>query len=96
VKITEIAKNKVAELIKAPNEVMSDYKFFLRVTAIEEDGLKYQVYFDFETRLDDDLIKFDDFDLRIDADSLKYLNLKILDYNENNGFVLDDFTKPIL
>lgn len=95
-KITEIAKNKVAELIKAPNEVMSDYKFFLRVTAIEEDGLKYQVYFDFETRLDDDLIKFDDFDLRIDADSLKYLNLKILDYNENNGFVLDDFTKPIL
>ena len=88
--VTETAKTKIAELIKAPNEVMSDYKFFLRVTAIEDDGIKYQTYFDFETRLDDTLTRFEQFDLRIDPESLKHLELKTLDYDEEKGFVLDD------
>lgn len=89
-KLTETAKAKIAELIKAPNEVMSDYKFFLRVTAIEDDGLKYQTYFDFETRTEDTLFRFENFDLRIDPESLKYLESKILDYDEEKGFVLED------
>ena len=88
--VTETAKTKIAELITAPNEVMSDYKFFLRITAVEEDTIKYQVYFDYETRPEDDLTRFKDFDLRIDKDSLKHLGSKALDYNEDNGFILDD------
>ena len=86
--VTEIAKNKVSELIKAPNEVMSDYKFFLRVTAIEDDRLKYQTYFDYEPRLNDTLIRFQEFDLRIDEESVKYLESATLDYNEEQGFSL--------
>ena len=37
--VTEIAKSKIEELIKAPREVMPDQMFFLRVTAVEDDGI---------------------------------------------------------
>ena len=86
--VTEIAKNKIGELIKAPNEVMSEHKFFLRITAIEDDGFKYQTYFDYETRLDDTLIRFEEFDLRIDSESVKYVDSATLDYSEEKGFSL--------
>ena len=88
-KVTESAKNKVSELIEAPNQVISEHKFFLRVTAVEDDGIKYQTYFDFETRLNDRLFRFKDFDLRVDEESLLYLESATLDYNEEQGFLLD-------
>lgn len=88
-KVTESAKNKISELIHAPNEVMSEHKFFLRITAINDDGLKYQTYFDFETRTDDELFRFKDFDLRVDKESLVYLESATLEYNEEQGFLLD-------
>jgi len=90
-KVTETAKTKIAELIVAPNEVMSNYNFFLRVTAIEDNGVKYQVYFDYEIRLEDTLVRFKDFDLRIDSESIKYLESSVLDYSEESGFIIDDF-----
>jgi Fe-S cluster assembly iron-binding protein IscA len=68
---------------------MPDQMFFLRVTAIEDDGIKYQTYFDYERRSDDTLIRFEGFDLRIDSESLKYLDSATLDYNEEQGFILD-------
>jgi len=86
--VTEIAKSKIEELIKAPREVMPDQMFFLRVTAVEDDGIKYQTYFDYETRLDDTLFRFQGFDLRIDNESIKYLDSATLDYNEEQGFSL--------
>ena len=89
-KVTETAKTKVSELIVAPNEVMSEYKFFLRVTAVEDNGIKYQTYFDFEPRLDDTLIRFEKFDLRIDPESLIHLEGATLDYDQEKGFILDD------
>lgn len=91
-KITETAKTKVAELIMAPNKVMSDHNFFLRVTAIEDNGIKYQTYFDFEKRDNDQVFRFKDFDLRVDQESLVFLEKMTLDYNEEKGFILDDFT----
>jgi Fe-S cluster assembly iron-binding protein IscA len=87
--VTELAKIKIEELIKAPKEVMPDQMFFLRVTAIEDDGIKYQTYFDYERRSDDTLIRFEGFDLRIDSESLKYLDSATLDYSEEQGFILD-------
>lgn len=91
--IAETAKAKIAELIDAPSEIMPKYRFFLRVTAIEDNGIKYQTYFDYETRADDNLFRFKDFDLRIDNDSLKHLDGAILDYDEETGFVLDNTNK---
>ena len=84
--ITEVAQKKVAEIIKAPIEVMPSHKFFLRVTAIEDNGLKYQTYFDFESRHDDIVFNFKEFDLKIDKESLNYLESMSLDYNEQTGF----------
>jgi Fe-S cluster assembly iron-binding protein IscA len=91
--VTELAKNKIEELIKGPKEVMPEHIFFLRITAIEDNGIKYQTYFDYETRLDDTLFRFRQFDLRIDPESLKYLAQAILDFNEENGFVLDQINQ---
>lgn len=87
--ITEVAQSKIAELIENPKEVMPHSTFFLRVTAIENDGIKYQTYFDYETREDDLLTNFNGFDLRIDKESDKYLELVTLDFIEDKGFTLD-------
>lgn len=91
--VTQTAKTKIAELIKAPNEVMSDYKFFLRITAIEDNGLKYQTYFDFEPRDEDSIFEFEGFNLRVDKESLEHLEPMTLHYSEEQGFYLDDLKK---
>ena len=86
--VTELAKNKIEELIKGPKEVMPGHIFFLRITAVEDNGIKYQTYFDYEKRLDDTLFRFKAFDLRIDPESLKYLEGTTLEYDEEKGFTL--------
>lgn len=86
--VTEIAKSKIADLIKAPKEIMPDQNFFLRITAVEDNGIKYQTYFDFEIRSDDTLVRFKNFDLRVDKDSMPHLELATLDYDEEQGFSL--------
>jgi Fe-S cluster assembly iron-binding protein IscA len=94
--ITEAAKIKVAEQIKANKEIMPDKTFFLRVTAKidADDKLKQQIYFDYEIRENDRLLRFKDFDLRIDEDSyiyLKHAKLEYYDDEENKtGFFIDN------
>jgi Fe-S cluster assembly iron-binding protein IscA len=88
--ITEIAKNKIGELIDGPNEVMFDYKFFLRITAVENEGIQYQTYFDYEPREDDNVYDFEKFHLRIDQDSYGYVANATLDYSEDKGFFMDN------
>lgn len=87
--VTEAAKNKIGELIENPRQAMPDSIFFLRVTAVEKDGIKYQTYFDYETREDDILTRFEQFDLRIDKESEKYLDSVTLDFIDDKGFILD-------
>jgi Fe-S cluster assembly iron-binding protein IscA len=83
-KITESAKVKVAELIDKNKEVMPNESFFLRITAVLDDNdiVKHQVYFDYEKRLEDRLLRFKGFDLRIDEESYVYLKNASLDYSE--------------
>lgn len=90
--ITEAAKNKIAELIKVNKEIMPEQKFFLRVTAMidADDKLKQQVYFDYETRIEDRLLRFKDFDLRVDEESYVFLKHAKLEYRDNDGFFLDN------
>jgi iron-sulfur cluster assembly accessory protein len=93
--ITDVAQNKIAELILISQEAMQDYKLFLRITAILDDNskLKHQTYFDYETREDDLVISYEGFDLRIDKLSLPYLDGATVDYLESNGtveFIIDN------
>ena len=87
--VTEAAINKIGELIENPRQAMPDSDFFLRVTAVEKEGIKYQTYFDYEAREDDVVTEFDQFDLRIDTESAKYLDIVTLDFIEDKGFILD-------
>lgn len=96
--ITDVAQKKIAELILISQEAMLDYKLFLRITAIMDDGskLKHQTYFDYETREDDSVIAYEGFDLRIDKLSLPYLEGATVDYLESNGtveFIIDNPNK---
>jgi Fe-S cluster assembly iron-binding protein IscA len=90
--ITEAAKKKIGELINVNKEIMPEQKFFLRVTAdIDADNkLKQQTYFDYEVRSNDRLLRFKDFDLRIDEESYPYLKHAKLEYSEEDGFILDN------
>ena len=89
--ITEAAKKKIGELIEVNKEIMPEQKFFLRVTAdIDADNkLKQQTYFDYEIRSNDRLLRFQDFDLRIDEDSYPHLKHSKLEYYEDKGFFLN-------
>lgn len=84
-KITESAKEKVAELIDKNKEVMPNESFFLRITAVLDDNniVKHQVYFDYEKRTEDRLLRFKGFDLRIDEESYTHLKSAVLDYAES-------------
>jgi Fe-S cluster assembly iron-binding protein IscA len=93
--ITKEAQDQIAELMKANKKVMPEQPFFLRITAIfdADDKLKQQTYFDYETRTDDRLLRFKDFDLRIDEESYTHLKNATLEYYENDektGFFLDN------
>lgn len=94
-KITEEAKKKIVELMEANKKIMPEQSFFLRITADTdaENNLKQQTYFDYETRPNDRLLRFKDFDLRIDEESyphLKYATLEYYDEENKTGFFLDN------
>lgn len=90
--VTEAARKKIAELIEVNKEIMPEHKFFLRVTAMldADNKLKQQVYFDYETRNEDRLLRFKEFDLRIDEESYVFLKHAKLKYHEGEGFFLDN------
>ena len=93
--VTDEAKVKVAELLEGNKAVMPDKIFFLRITVMPGgcSGLKHQIYFDYETRPDDELFRFKEFDLRIDEASYPYLEgakLEYFDTIEKQGFFLDN------
>ena len=94
-KLTEAAQNKVKELIKGTQIAMPNHEIFLRVTVMPGgcSGLKHQTYFDYETRTEDKLFRFEGFDLRIDEESYSYLEGAIFDYSdtiEKQGFFIDN------
>lgn len=94
-KVTDSAKVKIADLIEKSQKALPNHRLFLRVTVVPGgcSGLKHQTYFDYETRLDDTLIRFQGFDLRIDKESYQYLEGATIDYSdtiEKQGFVLDN------
>lgn len=93
--ITEPAKKKIAELIESTKVTMPNESFFLRVTVVPGgcSGLKHQIYFDYEIRSDDELINYEEFDLRIDQESYKYLDGATIDHFdtiEKQGFFIDN------
>jgi len=93
--VTDAAKIKIKDLIKKSQLAMPEHKLFLRVTVMPGgcSGLKHQTYFDYETRADDILIRYQEFDLRIDRESHPYLKGATIDYSdtiEKQGFTLDN------
>ena len=86
--VTEKAKAKIAELLEANKKVMPDQVFFLRVSAtLDSDNIvKQQTYFDYEKRPNDRLLRFKDFDLRIDEESYPYLKHAKLEYYDDEGY----------
>jgi iron-sulfur cluster assembly accessory protein len=94
-KLTDAAVKKVAELIKDTKITMPDHNIFLRV-AVQPggcSGLRYQTYFDYQTNLEDHLVRNKDFDLRVDKLSWPYLEGSTMDYVdtiEKQGFTIDN------
>jgi len=84
-KLTESAQNKVSELIKESQIVTPEYDLFLRL-AVQPggcSGLRYQTYFDFDKKAGDQLVRFKDFDIRVDNMSWPYLSDCTLNYVES-------------
>ena len=93
--VTDAARNKIKDLIEKSQQALPDHKLFLRVTVVPGgcSGLKHQTYFDYETRQNDILIRYKEFDLRIDRESHPYLKGATIDYSdtiEKQGFILDN------
>jgi len=94
-KLTESAQKKVSELIKESKIVTPEYDLFLRL-AVQPggcSGLRYQTYFDFDKKAGDQLVRFKDFDIRIDNMSWPYLSDCTLNYVESIekiGFEIDN------
>jgi iron-sulfur cluster assembly accessory protein len=94
-KLTEQAIKKVAELIKDNQITMPDRPLFLRL-AVQPggcSGLRYQTYFDYETKDGDELVRYKDFDIRIDKMSWPYLDGSSMDFVntiEKQGFTIDN------
>jgi iron-sulfur cluster assembly accessory protein len=92
---TENAKNKISELIDE-YKITNPHQFiFLRISVQPGgcSGLKYQTYFDYENKLEDHLLRFEKFDVRIDKMSLPYLEGATLDFIntiEKQGFTIDN------
>jgi iron-sulfur cluster assembly accessory protein len=94
-KLTDQAVEKVAELIKDSQIIMSDRPLFLRL-AVQPggcSGLRYQTYFDYEIKDGDELVRYKDFDIRIDKMSWPYLDGSSMDFVntiEKQGFTIDN------
>lgn len=93
--LTEAAKEKVTELISQEQIAFTDQRLFLRV-AVQPggcSGLRYQTYFDYETKEGDHLVRHKDFDLRVDKMSWPYLNGATMDFVnkiDKQGFTIDN------
>ena len=94
-KLTYQAVEKVAELIKDSQITMPDRPLFLRL-AVQPggcSGLRYQTYFDYEIKDGDKLVRYKDFDVRIDKMSWPYLDGSSMDFVntiEKQGFTIDN------
>ena len=94
-KLTDTAVSKVSQLIKESQITIPDKQLFFRV-AVQPggcSGLRYQMYFDYETKEQDHLIRYKDFDLRIDKMSHPYIEGSLMDYTdtiEKQGFTIDN------
>lgn len=94
-KLTDQAVKKVAELIKDSQITMPDRPLFLRL-AVQPggcSGLRYQTYFDYEIKDGDEIVRYKDFDLRIDRMSWPYLDGSSMDFVntiEKQGFTIDN------
>jgi iron-sulfur cluster assembly accessory protein len=94
-KLTDPAKAKVLELITSNKIIMPEHDIFLRI-AVQPggcSGLRYQSYFDFDKKYEDHLIRYQDFDVRVDKMSWPYLEESTMDYIntiEKQGFTIDN------
>jgi iron-sulfur cluster assembly accessory protein len=94
-KLTDPAKAKVLELITSNKIIMPEHDIFLRI-AVQPggcSGLRYQTYFDFDKKYEDHLIRYQDFDVRVDKMSWPYLEESTMDYIntiEKQGFTIDN------
>lgn len=93
-KLTEAAVKKAGELIEKEQISFPDKRLFLRI-AVQPggcSGLRYQTYFDYETK-DDELVRYKDFDVRIDKMSWIYLEGATMDFRDtinSQGFSIDN------
>jgi iron-sulfur cluster assembly accessory protein len=94
-KLTEKATAKVAELIKDSQITFPDQTLFLRLSVQPGGcaGLRYQTYFDYEKKEGDEIVRYKDFDLRVDKMSWPYLDgatMDFVDSIEKQGFSIDN------
>ena len=93
--LTEPAEKKVGELIEDSRIAIPDKPIFLRV-AVQPggcSGLRYQTFFDYETKDGDSIYSYKTFDIRIDRMSVPYLEGSTLDFVdtiEKQGFTIDN------
>jgi iron-sulfur cluster assembly accessory protein len=94
-KLTDQARDKVAELIQESRITAPGKDIFLRL-AVQPggcSGLRYQTYFDYEYKDGDQLIRYKDFDIRIDKMSWPYMDGSSMDFVntiEKQGFTIDN------
>ena len=92
--LTESAIKKVGELIKDSQISTPDNKLFLRLNVNPGgcSGLRYDLYFDY-TEKNDEVIPYQDFDVRIDKMSWPYLKGSVMDFKDSlnaMGFSIDN------
>ena len=93
--LTTAAEIKVAELIKDSQITTPDRPQFLRLSVQPGgcSGLRYQTYFDYETKDGDTVYPYNGFDIRVDKMSTPYLDGSTMDYVETIekiGFTIDN------
>ncbi len=79
INITDSAKNRILSVLNSNNE--SNFRVY--VTGGGCSGFQYGFKFDSEIAFDDDVIKFDEFDLLLDSLSYPYLFGSTLDFKED-------------
>lgn len=93
-KLTEAAVKKAGELIDKEQINFPDKRLFLRI-AVQPggcSGLRYQIYFD-NVINNDELVRYKDFDVRVDKMSWVYLNGATMDFKDtinSQGFSIDN------
>jgi len=93
--LTDIAKNKVNQLIQETRISIPDREIFLRISVQPGgcSGLRYQTTFDYEKLEGDVEHIFEGFSLRLDRMSVPYLEgatLDFVDTIQSQGFTLDN------